>query len=180
MPFSTNRNFLLSLFLISQTLGKLQSQADSTLALSSGFPLKNSPVEPFDNHPTDFDQTVDGNGDDNSEAGFQPSSDPLIDIIESPTFADGSVECAKPTQSPSKLRRSPLNKRQKSLCPWQEFRDLISPTPPEGEQVTIPPASVEKIWPKLDKKRGILRLLLQLERAYLWRKQSKCVPRVSW
>lgn len=165
MPFSINLNSLLSLFLISQTLGKIQSQVDNTWALSSGFPLKNSPVEPFDNHLTDSEQTVDGNGDDDSQAGFQPRPDPLINNIESPTFADGSVECAKPVQSPFKLRRSPLNKRQKSLCPWQEFRDPTSPKPPESEQGTLPPTDAERIWPKLDNERGILRLLLQLERA---------------
>lgn len=165
MPFSINPNFLLSLFLISQTLGKSQFQADNALALSSRFPLKNSPFEPIDQHLTDSDQTVDDNGDDDSEAGFQPSSDPLMDNTESPTFADGSAECAKPAQSPSKLRLSRLNKRQKSLCPWQEFRDPTSPTSPESKQGTLSPTGAERIWPKLDKGTGILRLLLQLERA---------------
>lgn len=165
MPFTINRKFLLSLFLISHTLGKFQSQVDNTLALSLGFPLKYSPGEPFDKHPTNSDQIIDGDGDDDSEAGHQPSSDPLIDNTESPTFADGSVECAKPAQSPSKLRRSRLNKGQKSFCPWQEFRGSTSPTSPDSKQDASPPTGADEIWPKLDKETGILRLLFQLERA---------------
>lgn len=161
--------FLLFILLISQTLGIFQSQVDNTLALTSDFPLENSPVDPFDKHLTDSDQTVDGNEDDDSEVGFQQTLDPLTaDNIESPTIADGgSLECAKPAaQSSSKFRRSRLNKRQKSQCPWQEFRDPKSPTsPPERKQGSSPLTDSDRIWPKLDQKTSLYRLLYQLERA---------------
>lgn len=138
-PFSTKQNSLLSLSLTPHTLGKFQSQEDNTLALSSGFPLKNNPVESFDKHLTDSDQTIDGNGDNNIEAGFQPSTNAPIVNTESPLFADGSVDCAKPVQSPSNLKRSRLDERQKSLCPWQEFRGPTGPTSPESKQDVLSP-----------------------------------------
>lgn len=165
MPFSIKGNFLLSLFLTSHTLGNFHSQEDEALASSSGNPPKNSPVEPFDKHLTDSDQTIDGNGDANIEASFQPSSSPPIDITERPLFADGSVDCAKPAQSPSTLRPSRLDRRQKALCSWQEFRGPASPTFHESKKGALSPTGSDRIWPKLDKETPILRLLFQLERA---------------
>lgn len=168
MPFPISDIFLLFILLISPTLGIFQSQVDNTLALTSDFPLDNSPVDPFNKHLTDSDQTIDGNEDDDSEVGFQLRLDPLTDNTESPTYANGgSLECANPTaQSLSKFRRSRLNKRQKSLCPWQEFRDPKSPTsPPERKQGSSPLTDSDRIWPKLDRKTSLYRLLYQLERA---------------
>lgn len=141
-------------------LGKPQSQED---ALSSSFPPDHTPVTPFDSHLTASDQTIDVNWDNNNEAGLQTSSNPLIDNTESPLIADENVDCAKLA---SRLRRLRLDKRQKSFCPSQEFRDPTSPTPPEeGKQGASSPTDLDGFWPKLDKKTSIYRLLIQLERA---------------
>lgn len=163
MPFPIKRNFFLFLFLIFHSLGNPQTQEDDILALSSSFPLDHTPVAPLDSLLT---ASVDGNWDNNNEASLQTSSNPLIDNTESPLIADESVGCAKPAQNPSKLRRLRLDKRQKSFCTWQEFRDPTSPKPPEeGKQGALSPTGGDPFWPTLSEKSSLPNLLIQLERA---------------
>lgn len=164
MPASIKRNFVFFSFLIFHVLGNPQPPEDGILA--SSFPLDHAPVAPFDSHLTASDKTIDGNWDNGNEAGLQTNTDPPIDNAETLLIADEGVHCVEPTQKPSKLRRSRLDKRQKSFCPLQEFRGPTSPTPPEeGKQGASSPTSVDQSWPRLRKETSVYRLLIQLERA---------------
>lgn len=166
MPFPIKPNFFLFLVLIFHSLGNPQTQEDEISALSSSLPLGHTPVAPLDSHLTSSGQTIDGNWDNKNEASLQTSSDSLIDNTDTPLIADESVGCAKPAQKSSKLRRSRLDKRQKSFCPWQEFRNPTSPKPPEeGKQGALSPSGGDQFWSTLNKESSPYDLLILLERA---------------